>query len=343
MQIEGVNRTQTEVAGNGFLAGARRRETIVSIPRCRLALCAATMAFSISFSMQSAQAGGPVITSELTLIENRPPNDLFGLTGLNLSLRATVSHPDGPAGFSGPLAGATSEAADNHFPFPNPVPLTDFESFPGEMYFIRLLPIAEADFPNLNGRYRYRVTDAVGQTDTILGHNLNRMEAIPLPTNLATSNLTTTPVFSFTDPDPTPNVGGLSRIYHVWIIDENLQGVAHLPPPGGSPTPSIAIPPGILCPCKAYYLRAESVDVDTADAAVENLATAYLPFKPTAVAPNGDMTHDCKTNGRDMQPFVNAVRAGSIAIDDLCPGDFNGNGTMDAGDVPGFVAALLAA
>ena len=304
---------------------------------------AAALMLTTLVAIEPVRAGGPVITGELTLIENRPPNDPFGLTGLNLTLRATVTHPNGPAGLSGPTAGATSEAADNNFPFPNPVPLTDFESFPGEMYFIRLLPIAATDFPNLNGRYRYRVTDFAGQTDTLLGHNLNRMEVIPLPTNLATNNLTTTPVFTFTDPDPTPNVGGLARIYHVWIIDDSLQGVAHLPPPGGSPTPSIAIPPGILCPCKAYYLRAESVDVDTADEAVENLATAYLPFEATAVPPNGDLTHDCKTNGRDIQPFVNAVRAGSTAIDDLCPGDFNDSGAMDAGDVPGFVAALLAA
>lgn len=225
----------------------------------------------------------------------------------------------------------------------SPVTLTGFAAFPGEMFFIELVPIVEADFANINGRYRYRVTDVNGQTDSLQGHNLNRMEVIPLPTNLAVSNHTTTPLFTFADPDPTPNVAGLVRVYHVWVITAELEGVFHFPPPGGSPTPAIQIPPGVLCPCKSYYLRAESVDADTADAAAENMATAYLAFTPTDVPPNGDMNKDCATNGRDIQPFVAALVAGSTASPDCCSADYDGDQTIEPGDLAGFVASLLGA
>ncbi len=307
----------------------------------RIVSITAAICLIVALDAEPAVAGGPIITGEGTLIENRPPGDLFGSSGLFLSLRASVQHPSGAAGFSGPPAGATAEASDNNFPFANPVTLSELEAFPSELYFIELLPITPADFATINGRYRYRVTDVNGDTDTLLGHNLNRMEVIPLPTNLAVSNQTTAPIFTFTDPDPSPNVAGLLRVYHVWIINDLLQGVAKFPPPGGSPTPAIQIPPGVMCPCRKYYLRAESVDADTADAAAENLATQYLEFTPTDVAPNGDMTRDCRTDGRDIQPFVTALLAGSTAALDCCSADYNDGHTIDAGDVPGFVGSLL--
>ncbi len=290
----------------------------------------------------AAMAGGPSVVGETTLIENRPPDDIFGAPGLYLSLRADVSHPNGLAGFSGPPARATSEANNNGFPYVNPVPLPTLQWSATEHYFVGLVPIVEADFPNLRGRYNYRVWDVNDDMDSLLSHNLNRLEVIPLPTNLAVSNQTTTPTFTFTDPDPTPNVSGLVRVYHVLVVDSNLAGVGHFPPPGGAPTPSIAIPAGVLCPCRSYHFRAESVDADTADGAAENLASAFMSFTPTDVLPNGDMTKDCVTNGRDIQAFVAAVVAGSSAAGDLCSADFDGNGVIGVGDVAGFVGSLLA-
>src|SRR6185295_10981465 len=102
------------------------------------------------------------------------------------------------------------------------------------------------------------------------------------------------------------------------------------------------ITPGTLCPCRDYYLRAQIHDIDNGESAVENMAVQDLPFMPLGPTPTGDMSSDCVTNGRDIQPFVDAVRTGSTNARHLCAGDFSGNGTINAADVPGFVAKLLA-
>ncbi|MEK6643504.1 MAG: hypothetical protein AABZ08_06305 [Planctomycetota bacterium] len=289
---------------------------------------------------RSVSAGGPQIQSERTLIENRPPDDIWGLPGLYLLLRVDVTHPDGIAGFQGPGAGATAECNNNNYPFINPTPLPDVAFTPVGSFFLTLVPIATTDFPNIQARYQYRVTDVNAATDTLLGHNLNKPEVIPLPTNLAVSNQTTTPLFTFTDPVPSPGHPGLIRRYKVLVVDGNLAGVGEFPT-GDATSPSIAIPFGVLCPCVSYYLRAESYDIDVADDNLENLATAFLPFTPTSVPVTGDMTKDCLVNGRDIDSFVRACLAQSTLAGDLCTGDFSANGLMDTADMPGFVNALL--
>ena len=57
--------------------------------------------------------------------------------------------------------------------------------------------------------------------------------------------------------------------------------------------------------------------------------------------PDGDLNGDGVANGADIQEFVNAVLVGANAPNILAHGDFNHNGIIDAGDEPGFVAALL--
>lgn len=288
----------------------------------------------------SVSAGGPQIQTERTLIENRPPDDIWGFPGLYLLLRVDVTHPNGIAGFQGPGAGATSESLNNNYPFTNPMPLPDVVFSQSSGFFLKLVPIVPTDFPNIQSRYRYRVTDVSAVTDTLLGHPLNKPEVIPLPTNLAVSNQTTTPLFTFTDPAPTPGPSGLLRRYKVMVVDGNLAGLGEYPT-GDATSPSIAIPPGVLCPCVSYYMRAESYDIDPADDNLENLATAFLPFTPTAVPVTGDMTKDCLVNGRDIDPFIRACLAHSTLPGDLCPGDFSANGMIDTADMPGFVNALL--
>ncbi len=139
---------------------------------------------------------------------------------------------------------------------------------------------------------------------------------------------------------PSPGPSGLIRRYKVLVVDGNLAGVGEFPT-GDATSPSIAIPPGVLCPCLSYYLRAESYDIDVADDNLENLATAFLPFTPTSVPVTGDMTKDCLVNGRDIDAFVRACLAHSTVPGDLCPGDFSANGMIDTADLPGFVNALL--
>jgi len=58
--------------------------------------------------------------------------------------------------------------------------------------------------------------------------------------------------------------------------------------------------------------------------------------------PDGDMNVDTARNGRDVHSFVIAALAASTSPADLCHGDFSGNSVIDAADVPGFAARLLA-
>lgn len=304
-----------------------------------VACAAATLAFA-----SSAFAGGPNITGDLTMVINYPAGHWTGIQGLQLQLTMYVTHPNGQTAFQGPLVSATAENLNNNdYPFPNPTPLPQIFWNTLDQGFLVRIPITAAQLPLIESRYRYRVTDAFGQTDQRTSHNLNRTEVIAIPTNLQVSNQTTTPVFSFTDPQPDPVPTGLYRVYNLLIIEAaTANNVALLPQPTGSTlTPSVAVTPGILCPCRDYYLRAQIHDLDNGDDAVESMAIQDLPFMPLGPAPTGDMNGDCVTNGRDIQPFVDAVRTASTNARDLCAGDFSANGTINAADVPGFVAKLL--
>lgn len=72
-----------------------------------------------------------------------------------------------------------------------------------------------------------------------------------------------------------------------------------------------------------------------------SLGSASVSVSACATAPDGDMNADDDVDGEDIEFFVPAVLESSTAANDVCPGDFNGNGIMDIGDVSGFVSALL--
>jgi len=57
---------------------------------------------------------------------------------------------------------------------------------------------------------------------------------------------------------------------------------------------------------------------------------------------SGDVNGDLLTDGLDIQAFVDATISGSTAAADLCAADFSDSGTLDADDVPGLAAVLLA-
>ena len=65
----------------------------------------------------------------------------------------------------------------------------------------------------------------------------------------------------------------------------------------------------------------------------------------TAVAPpcvlNADLNCSSRGDGPDVQEFVNALFRNSTAAFDVCHADFNGDGVIDLGDLPGFVQKLL--
>lgn len=55
----------------------------------------------------------------------------------------------------------------------------------------------------------------------------------------------------------------------------------------------------------------------------------------------GDFAAPTGVDGVDIQYFLSALLSASPTQDQICRGDFNGNGVLDLGDVDGMVAALL--
>jgi hypothetical protein len=112
------------------------------------------------------------------------------------------------------------------------------------------------------------------------GNNLNRAAVVPHPTNLDTSDNSTTPLFTFIDPDPDPEFGPLDRFYQLVIYNSLESEVAILPlPTSASETPEFQIPAGLLTPGETYWFRAQSLDIDN-DGRVENIGESLLPFTP---------------------------------------------------------------
>lgn len=249
----------------------------------RLTVQAQTLAgLLLALTFAGGGRADPTITRELTVAENRPTDDIFGLPGLMLTTSVTVSDTLGNAALTGAGASARVAASNAAFPFTNPAALSFVPVGTSGGYFIRLFPITTANFPQLTGTYQYTVTDTANVTAGQTSHNVHSLEAILLPTNLAVSDFTTTPAFSWTDPSPTPGVGGVVRVYDAVVYDSQMRQVAILPSPTTANTsPSITIPAGLLTPGQQYYLRAQNVDVDsTAPFAAESIGEEFLSFTP---------------------------------------------------------------
>ncbi|MGD9724286.1 MAG: hypothetical protein AB7O59_24035 [Pirellulales bacterium] len=228
-------------------------------------------------------AAAPIITGDLTVVENRPVDDFFGFPGLHLLTRVDASHPDGPGALSGPPANATVSSSNGDFPFANPSTLTQFSpaGLLGVASFTELFPITAADLNDIEGQYTYTVTDNDLTSTNHVGNDLDRAAVVPHPTNLAVSDYTTEPLFTFTDPDPDPAFGRLDRVYDMVIFDSSGNEVAILPSPTtSSTTPAFQIPAGLLTAGQQYWFRAQSIDIDTADFHVENIGESLLSFTP---------------------------------------------------------------
>lgn len=73
------------------------------------------------------------------------------------------------------------------------------------------------------------------------------------------------------------------------------------------------------------------------------IAEDTIPFSvDCTIIADGDMDGADGTNGNDIALFVEAMLSGSTNAGDLCHGDFDNSGTLDAADVPAMVNALLA-
>ncbi len=243
----------------------------------------------------------PTVTKDFAFIDNRPGGDLFGFTGLILNLDIIATDPGG----SGALTGATQSVKANNplFPFsPNPSNMSLNAVFPivGGAEFTRfysLLP-DQSQFPNVTGTYTFTIRDTVPSSVQSTSHNLDKLEVIPIPTNLAFSNNSTTPIFTFTDPDPSPNVAGVNRRYQVLIFDDT-PAHANIYQSDISTGTTFTIPFGILEPGETYYFRAQSFDFDPSDfdatglhSNAENRAIEYAIFQ-TAPEPTTMLLLGC--------------------------------------------------
>jgi hypothetical protein len=207
-------------------------------------------------------------------------DDFVGFPGLHLLTRVDA----GPGG-APPVTGATVSSDNNHFPFAvpanNDVALAQIS--PGSSSWAKLFPITSADFPDIEGRYTYTVTDSSAASTTLESHRLDHPAIIPHPTNLAVNNHTTAPLFTFTDPNPTPSSGQLTRVYDMVIFDSSGLQVAILPSPTtSSATPSIQVDSGLLTIGQQYWFRAQSIDIDVEGGIsyVENIGESLLSFTP---------------------------------------------------------------
>ena len=236
----------------------------------------------------SAHADVVTITKDWAFIDNRPVDDPFnsGLR-LNLSVRAT-DDPGGVPALTGPGSGATVDSSNLNPPYspdPRNVPLNAVFPIIGGAEFTTLPPIAVSDFSRVTGTYTFTVTNTYGDSATSTSHNLDKPEVIPLPINLAFSDQFTTPVFTFTDQDPTPYTTDLNRRYQVDIFDASITNIFES---DTLLTPSFAVPIGLLQVGQTYYFRADIFDYDktewigyeTEASRVENRAIEWTTFQP---------------------------------------------------------------
>jgi hypothetical protein len=248
-----------------------------------------------AFCLPSNTHADPTIVNDLAFIDNRPADDIFGQPGLRLQLDVNVTDTNGQSALTGPGAGTKATSSNAGFPSSQPVtvPVNSFFGLLGVEFTANLLlPGGSASFPNVTGTYNYTVTNTTAQTASVTSHNLDKPEVIPIPTGLGTNNNSTTPIFSFTDPNPTPGISGLARRYDFFIHD----GVTHaaiyefaVATGQLSLTPSFTVPTGLLVPGHPYFLAAASVDFDTTEPSSsininwEGRSREFLAFTPTAV------------------------------------------------------------
>lgn len=227
--------------------------------------------------MGNAAASTLTVISDHAFIDNRPSNDPL-LTGLNLNL--DVRATDSVGGTAALLLGTATFVSSNPSYNLPATPMSLITSFPGGADWGATPPgVTVAEFPNIQGTFTFTVTDANGTVmDT--SHPLDFLEVLGFATNLTFSNNSTTPTFSFTDPNAAP-AAGLTRFYEMRIYDASLNQVFSSPV---STTPSFPVPPGILVAGHQYDFRANIGDADTAEIAAFLAGGIHDPTEDRSVA-----------------------------------------------------------
>lgn len=233
----------------------------------------------------------PTVIWDYAFVNYRPTDDIFAHSGLYLVLGLAATDTNGFDALTASGASMTVESTNSSFPVVQPVNLEldlTYSHSGGTEYreFNTFIQLTDSNqFSSITGRYIFTVTNADGETVASISHDLDKVEIIPLPTALTVSDLSTTPVFSFTDPDPTPNVAGVNRQYRMDIFDSSMKGIFSS---AWSSTTSFSVPDGILQPGLEYYFRASSIDIDPSESSSshvnrESRSNEYISFTPSPV------------------------------------------------------------
>lgn len=124
--------------------------------------------------------------------------------------------------------------------------------------------VTSDQFPNISGTFTFTITDVNGTVQDI-SHLLDYLVApkfvlLDFPTNLMFSNNSTTPTFTFTDPNLAPPKG-ITRAYQMEIIDASTLAFHYSS--GAQLSPSFTVPSGVLVVGNSYDFRAGIIDADT--------------------------------------------------------------------------------
>jgi hypothetical protein len=225
----------------------------------------------------------PVVTQDLAFIDNRSAYDPWGRTGLNLNLTVKATDALGSPALAG--GSVTATASNPTYPFTQPIIVGLNAVYPisnGAEFTRNNISFTESQFSKVSGTYTFKVTNTSNEITYSTSHDLDKLEVIPLPEHLTFSDQSTTPVFTFTDPDPTPNVNDLFRRYQVEIFDFSTK--MNIFSSDILLSPSFLVPTGLLAFDTDYYFRAVSWDFDFTEqgglhSRGENRAIEYATFQ----------------------------------------------------------------
>ncbi len=246
---------------------------------CALALTP-TLAFAASFDFVQLES------------DNRP-NNVFA-PGWRLLVEADVTDPLGLSDIltvtAIPTMGSNLPSVTLLF---SPPAFTNVNGVPTFGFDDTSDPNNLPPFANTSqqGQYRIDVTTKNSGSLTTLTHNLDNIQQIPFPTNLAVSNQSTAPIVSWTEPTGVTLPTGYELRDQLQILDPAFNGVFFSPRtsfPSGEA--SFQVPPGLLNVGTTYRFRSRVFETEGPNFGVdgftlnaENRSFLQLFFTPVTV------------------------------------------------------------